>query len=58
MDKLNSVEVGLSVNLYTKKQKNRRIVKWAERAICLVLTYCGLDFLKLPRISPKRPINF
>ena len=31
MDKLNSVEVGLSVNLYTKKQKNRRIVKWAER---------------------------
>lgn len=58
MDKLNSVEVGLSVNLYTKKQKIRRIVKWAELAICLVLTYCGLDFLELTRISPKRPINF
>ena len=58
MDKLNSVEVGLSVNLYTKKQKNRRIVKWAERAICLVLTHWVLDFLKLPRISSKRPINF
>ena len=58
MDKLNSVEVGLSVNLYTKKQKNRRIVKRSERAICLVLTHCGLDFLELPRISSKRPINF